>query len=52
VNISTKGRDQVSEAERAQIREAVAKTAEKRVLLKFTPERVVSWDHAKLGGRY
>jgi nitroimidazol reductase NimA-like FMN-containing flavoprotein (pyridoxamine 5'-phosphate oxidase superfamily) len=52
VNISTKGRDEVSEAERAQIRDAVAKTAEKRVLLKFTPERVVSWDHAKLGGRY
>jgi nitroimidazol reductase NimA-like FMN-containing flavoprotein (pyridoxamine 5'-phosphate oxidase superfamily) len=52
VNISTKGRGDVSEAERAQIRDAVGKTAEKRVLLKFTPERYVSWDHAKLGGRY
>ena len=52
VKISTKGRATVSEEERAQIRGAVAKTAEKRVLLKFTPERFVSWDHAKLGGRY
>jgi hypothetical protein len=30
----------------------VAKTAEKRVVLKFTPERFVSWDHSKLEGRY
>ena len=52
VNISTKGRGEVSADERAQIRRAVAKTAEKRVLLKFSPERYVSWDHAKLGGRY
>lgn len=52
VNISTKGRGEVSADERAQIRQAVAKTAEKRVLLKFSPERYVSWDHAKLGGRY
>ena len=25
--------------------------ARKRVVLKITPERVASWDHAKLGGR-
>ena len=38
--------------ERAKLREAVAPRAHKRVLLKFTPERYVTWDHAKLGGRY
>lgn len=31
---------------------ALAKTADKRVLLVVKPERVVSWDHRKLGGRY
>ena len=24
----------------------------KRVVLKIVPEKVVSWDHRKLGGRY
>ena len=51
VNISTKGRT-VSDEERAKLREAVAANASKRVALKFIPERYVSWDHAKLGGRY
>jgi PPOX class probable F420-dependent enzyme len=27
-------------------------SASKRVVLKLVPERVVSWDHRKLGGRY
>jgi PPOX class probable F420-dependent enzyme len=27
-------------------------SAPKRVLLKVTPHKIVSWDHAKLGGRY
>jgi PPOX class probable F420-dependent enzyme len=27
-------------------------SAPKRVVLKVTPEKVVSWDHSKLGGRY
>jgi PPOX class probable F420-dependent enzyme len=27
-------------------------SAPKRVLLKVTPTKIVSWDHAKLGGRY
>jgi nitroimidazol reductase NimA-like FMN-containing flavoprotein (pyridoxamine 5'-phosphate oxidase superfamily) len=27
-------------------------SASKRVLLKVTPHKIVSWDHAKLGGRY
>jgi hypothetical protein len=27
-------------------------TAAKRVLLRTRPDRIVSWDHRKLGGRY
>jgi hypothetical protein len=30
----------------------VRKQAVKRVGLRFTPTRVVSWDHRKLGGAY
>ena len=33
-------------------RERVAKQATKRVVLRFTPTRIVSWDHRKLGGAY
>ena len=51
VKINTRGRD-VPMDQREQLTLAVAKTAEKRVVLKFTPQRYVSWDHAKLGGRY
>lgn len=51
VAINAKGRS-LDAAGRAKLREAVAGTAAKRVLLKFTPERTVSWDHDKLGGRY
>jgi PPOX class probable F420-dependent enzyme len=35
-----------------ELREMVAKQAPKRVGLAFHPTRVVSWDHAKLGGAY
>ena len=52
VRITTKGQDDVAPDELEKLRAAVAKTAQKRVLLKFTPERYVSWDHAKLGGTY
>lgn len=34
------------------MRQAVAATAAKRVLLRFAPQRYVSWDHARLAGRY
>jgi len=36
----------------AVLREAMKKTASKRVLLRVKPDRVISWDHAKLGGVY
>ncbi|TDJ09761.1 MAG: TIGR03618 family F420-dependent PPOX class oxidoreductase [Deltaproteobacteria bacterium] len=35
-----------------EIREALKKTASKRVVIRIKPERVVSWDHSKLGGTY
>jgi len=34
----------------ADARERVRAQAAKRVVLRFTPTRVVSWDHRKLGG--
>ena len=33
-------------------RASVLQQAAKRVLLRFTPTHIVSWDHRKLGGRY
>jgi nitroimidazol reductase NimA-like FMN-containing flavoprotein (pyridoxamine 5'-phosphate oxidase superfamily) len=51
VEINSKGA-QLSADQLSRLREGVAKTAEKRVVLKFTPERFVSWDHSKLEGRY
>jgi hypothetical protein len=27
-------------------------SAPKRVVLKIVPEKVISWDHRKLGGKY
>ncbi len=34
------------------ILDAMRKNAEKRFVIRVKPERVVSWDHAKLGGTY
>lgn len=51
VRISTKGRE-IAAVERERLAAGVAATAAKRVVLKFIPQRWVSWDHAKLGGRY
>lgn len=36
----------------SEIREMVAKQAQKRVGLRFVPSKTVSWDHRKLGGVY
>jgi hypothetical protein len=36
----------------ASLREAMKKTASKRVLLRIQPEVAISWDHSKLGGVY
>ncbi len=37
---------------RAVLEAGIARTAAKRVCILIRPERVVSWDHTKLGGRY
>ena len=34
------------------IRDGMTKTAEKRIGMKFVPQKVVTWDHSKLGGVY
>jgi len=39
-------------ADPAALREALLKTATKRVAIRIRPEKIVSWDHAKLGGAY
>lgn len=41
-----------SPAGRDAMYEAIAPTAAKRVLLRIRPEKIISWDHGKLGGRY
>ena len=51
VEIRLKGGDADAEA-REKLREAVRGAARKRVILRFTPESQMSWDHAKLAGRY
>ena len=42
----------LDDAARAAQRAGAARAAAKRVALWFTPEHTLSWDHAKLGGRY
>ena len=51
VRIGSKGKTP-SQSELESLRNSVAKLAKKRVVLKFVPERYVSWDHRKLGGAY
>lgn len=35
-----------------QVKSGMQRSAEKRIGMKFKPQRVVSWDHGKLGGVY
>jgi nitroimidazol reductase NimA-like FMN-containing flavoprotein (pyridoxamine 5'-phosphate oxidase superfamily) len=49
---TTRGQPALEPAARAGMAKAVAKTAAKRVCILLKPERVVSWDHRKLGGTY
>ena len=51
VAINSRG-PELDDAATAKLRETVSATAAKRVVLQFTPVRYVTWDHAKLGGRY
>jgi hypothetical protein len=36
----------------AAIPSGAASSAPKRVVLKITPEKIATWDHTKLGGKY
>ncbi len=51
IQINTRGQS-VSAEQRAALSSAVLKTAQKRVVLKFEPHEIVSWDHSKLDGQY
>lgn len=51
VKINSKGRN-LTDEQQSNLRSSVSKTANKRVLLKFEPNRFVSWDHTKLQGKY
>ena len=42
----------VAQANPASVNPGAAASASKRVVLRIVPERIVSWDHRKLGGRY
>lgn len=51
--VSVATRSQPVEGEALEgLRKAVGKTAPKRIGIRVLPERIVSWDHRKLGGRY
>ncbi len=51
VCIRLKGAE-ASAAQRSELRETLRGASRKRVILRFTPERTMSWDHSKLGGTY
>jgi PPOX class probable F420-dependent enzyme len=50
--VSTKTLDNPDDKTRDGIRNAVRGTAPKRTGIRIRPERIVSWDHSKLGGVY
>jgi len=50
--VSTKTLDNPDDKTRDGIRSAVRGTAPKRTGIRIRPEKIVSWDHSKLGGVY
>ncbi|MBL6690885.1 MAG: pyridoxamine 5'-phosphate oxidase family protein [Pseudomonadales bacterium] len=50
-NISVQRGDLQSDAAES-VREGMMNTAAKRIGMKFTPNRIITWDHSKLGGTY
>jgi nitroimidazol reductase NimA-like FMN-containing flavoprotein (pyridoxamine 5'-phosphate oxidase superfamily) len=50
-NISVQRGDLQEDANES-IREGMMKSAEKRIGMRFTPDKIVTWDHSKLGGVY
>ena len=51
VKINSKGRS-LSEEQTDKLKASVSTTANKRIVLKFRPNKYVTWDHTKLQGRY
>ena len=51
VKINSRGRD-LTDSQREKLRESAQSTAQKRVGLRFVPDKFITWDHRKLGGRY
>ncbi|MEX0942354.1 MAG: pyridoxamine 5'-phosphate oxidase family protein [Pseudomonadales bacterium] len=50
---SARGDLKIGEAEEnTAIKAALRKTAEKRVVIKLVPDKIISWDHSKLRGKY
>ena len=47
-----RAREPLSETASETVAEQVEASIAKRVILRFTPFRIISWDHAKLGDRY
>ncbi|MCH8257368.1 MAG: pyridoxamine 5'-phosphate oxidase family protein [Proteobacteria bacterium] len=45
-------RGDVSADQEEAVKKNLRKTAEKRVVMRFNPGKIVSWDHSKLGGVY
>ena len=45
-------RGDLSEDASAEVRDGMMNSAAKRIGMKFTPKKIVSWDHSKLGGVY
>jgi PPOX class probable F420-dependent enzyme len=41
-----------AQANAAPVQSGAVSSAPKRVVLKIVPEKIISWDHRKLGGRY
>lgn len=52
IAVTTRGQAALDPAAREGMAKVVQKTAAKRVCIVVKPERVVSWDHRKLGGSY
>jgi len=52
ISVTARGGPPMDAAARAGMAKVVAKTAAKRICILVEPERVVSWDHRKLGGTY
>ena len=52
ISVTTRSQAPLDAAAREGMAKVMAKTAAKRICILIKPERIVSWDHRKLGGTY